>query len=100
MLFSLHPPFIMELIHPCHVSGRHSPRGEWSTSGLVNQLRDEVMQMMEKEVTEQEERVESLLAKGQDLLSDTEQYRNKLEAVKSQYAERLRQVSSALVKKD
>ena len=82
------------------VSGSHSLDGEWSTSGLVKQLRDEVMQVMEKEVTEQEEGVQILLARGQELLRDTEQYRHKLEAVKSQYADRLRQVSSVLVKKD
>ena len=82
------------------VSGSHSLDGEWSTSGLVKQLRDEVMQVMEKEVTEQEEGVQILLARGQELLRDTEQYRNKLEAVKSRYADRLRQVSSVLVKKN
>ena len=47
------------------VSGSHSLDGEWSTSGLVKQLRDEVMQVMEKEVTEQEEGVQILLARGQ-----------------------------------
>jgi len=68
-------------------------------SGLVTQLRDEVLQILGPELKAQEVASERVVVRTQILMRDAVDYKNKLEAVKSQYTARLQQVSSALGKK-
>ena len=77
--------------------GSISLRGECSS--LVAQLRDEVLQILEPELKAQEESSERVVVRTQILMRDAVEYKNKLEAMKSQYTARLQQVSSALGKK-